>query len=121
MLPLQASRVDLSGFDLGDDGVMVGTVVAWLLIEPVQIVAIACLPPLLSLLYSLLVALPSLPPSRHRQEARGARAAPHAARARGRAPAPAGAPRAREPGPGTARTGRLRRLARGPARPAAAA
>ena len=34
VLPLQASRVDLTGFDLGDDGVMVGTVVAWMESEP---------------------------------------------------------------------------------------
>ena len=35
VLPLQASRVDLTGFDLGsDDGVMVGTVVAWMKSEP---------------------------------------------------------------------------------------
>ncbi|EOD22412.1 hypothetical protein EMIHUDRAFT_255107 [Emiliania huxleyi CCMP1516] len=31
---LKASRVDLSGFDLGDDGVMVGTAVAWMESEP---------------------------------------------------------------------------------------
>jgi len=35
VLPLQASRVDLTGFDFGsDDGVMVGTVVAWMKSEP---------------------------------------------------------------------------------------
>ncbi|EOD31475.1 hypothetical protein EMIHUDRAFT_231872 [Emiliania huxleyi CCMP1516] len=35
VLPLQASRVDLTGLDLGsDDGVMVGTMVAWMKSEP---------------------------------------------------------------------------------------
>ena len=34
VLPLQASGVDLTGYDLGDGGVMVGTVVAWMKSEP---------------------------------------------------------------------------------------
>merc|ERR1711938_386833 len=34
VLPLQASRVDLTGFPLGTTGVMVGTVVAWMESEP---------------------------------------------------------------------------------------